>query len=71
MNAVRIDTVQEIKSAISRLSPEQLDSFREWFEEFDAKLWDKQFEADAASGKLDEIANQAISDFRAGNCKEL
>jgi len=64
-------SIQEIKLAISRLSPEQLATFREWFDEFDAKAWDEQLELDAMSGKLDELANQAISDFRAGKCKEL
>jgi hypothetical protein len=64
-------TVREIQLAVSRLSPEQLASFRKWFDEFDAKAWDKQFELDAMSGKLDELASQATSDFRAGKCKEL
>jgi hypothetical protein len=63
--------VREIELAVSRLSPEQLASFREWFDEFDAKAWDEQIELDAMSGKLDELASQAVSDFRAGKCKEL
>ncbi len=72
MNTVKImNTVKEIELAVSQLSPEQLASFREWFDEFDAKVWDKQFELDAVSGKLDELASQAISDFRAGKCEEL
>jgi len=63
--------VQEIELAVSRLSLEELARFREWFDEFEAQVWDKQFEADATSGKLDKFANQAIADFRAGKCKEL
>ena len=39
--------------------------------EFDAQVWDKQFEADAESGKLDKIAEQALNDYRAGKAKEL
>lgn len=66
-----MSTVQEIEQAVSRLSLEELARFREWFDEFDAKVWDKQFEADAKSGKLDKLANQAIADFRAGKYKEL
>ena len=54
--------VQEIELAVSRLSLEELARFREWFDEF---------EADAKSGKLDRLANQAIADFRASKCKEL
>ena len=63
--------VQEIELAVSRLSLGELARFREWFDEFEAKAWDKRFEADAKSGKLDKLANQAIADFRAGKCKEL
>ena len=66
-----MQTVQEIELAVSRLSLGELARFREWFDEFDAKVWDKQFEADAKSGKLDKLANQAIADFRAGKYKEL
>jgi hypothetical protein len=66
-----MSTVQEIERAVSRLSPEELVRFREWFDEFDAKVWDRQFEKDAKSGKLDRLADQAIADLRAGNYKEL
>jgi hypothetical protein len=45
----------------------QLKEIRSWFEEFDASEWDKQFEKDVASGKLDDIANRAVSDFKKGN----
>lgn len=63
--------VQEIESAVSQLSRDDFAHFRGWFDEFDAKVWDKQFEADAISGKLDNLASQAIADFRAGKYKEL
>jgi hypothetical protein len=64
-------TVKELQAAVSRLSPQELARFREWFEEFEAKMWDEQFENDVKSGKLDHLAEQAIADLRAGNCKEL
>jgi hypothetical protein len=63
--------VQEIQLAVSQLSLEELARFREWFDEFEARVWDKQFEADAKSGKLDKFADQAIADFHAGKCEEL
>ena len=66
-----MSTVLEIEQAISHLPPKELAHFREWFEEFDAMNWDKQFEEDAKSGKLDKLAHQAITDFRAGKYKEL
>jgi hypothetical protein len=64
-------TIQEIEQAITELSPNELARFREWFEEFDAQAWDEQFENDAKSGKLDQLADKAIRDFRAGKAKEL
>ena len=63
--------VQELQSAVSQLPADELARFREWFEEFDAEVWDKQLAPDIKSGKLDRLANQAIADFRAGKCKEL
>ena len=63
--------VQELQSAVSQLSAEELARFREWFDKFDAEIWDRQFEEDAKSGKLDQLANQAIADFRAGKYKQL
>ncbi len=65
-----MSTIIEIEKAVSRLSQDDLARFREWFDEYDAKMWDKQFERDAKSGKLDPAANHAIADFRAGKYKE-
>ena len=64
-------TIQEIERAIAELKPRELARFRQWFEEFDAQAWDEQFERDAKSGKLDNLANKAINDFRAGKAREL
>jgi len=64
-------TLHEIEGAISDLSPNELARFRAWFEDFDATLWDKQFEDDAKTGNLDTFADKAVSDFKAGRFKEL
>jgi len=64
-------SIHEIEQAITELPPNELARFRQWFEEFDAQVWDKQFEHDAKSGKLDKLADKAKSDFRAGKAKEL
>ena len=66
-----MQAVQELQSAVSQLSAEELARFRAWFDEFDAEVWDEQFEEDAKSGKLDRLANRAIANFRAGKCKQL
>lgn len=64
-------TVKDIEKAITQLPEDQLRQFRAWFEEFDADAWNQQIEGDAASGKLDAIANTAIADHKAGNSKKL
>ena len=64
-------TVKEIEKAIEKLSEDDLLDLREWFYKFDNEVWDKQFESDVKAGKLDRLAEKAISDFRAGKCKEL
>ena len=66
-----MQTIQELQSIVSQLSADELARFREWFDKFDAEVWDRQFEEDVKSGKLDRLANQAIADFKAGKCKQL
>jgi hypothetical protein len=66
-----MSTIHEIEAAISKLSPQELSHFRDWFTEFDAAAWDKQFEADVTAGKLDALADEAIRDLREGNCRDL
>ena len=52
-------SVQEIEQAVSRLPAKELAVFRHWFQEFDAQLWDEQFERDATAGKLDKLVSQS------------
>ncbi len=66
-----MSAVLKLEQAVSQLPPKELAHFRKWFEEFDAKMWDRQFEEHAKSGKLDKLANQAIADFRAGKFRKL
>ncbi|MCB9768555.1 MAG: hypothetical protein H6752_10195 [Candidatus Omnitrophica bacterium] len=64
-------TLQEIEKAITDLPREDLSEFRDWFLEFDAAIWDRKFEEDAASGRLDEMGRKAIRDYEEGHCEEL
>jgi len=66
-----MQTIQKIKREISMLPRAELFRFRAWYDDFDNKVWDEQIEEDAKSGKLDKMAEQAITDFRAGKYKEL
>ena len=63
--------VEEIERAVRQLSDDELTQFRTWFAEFDAEVWDRQFEADVADGRLDSLAEKALKDLRQGNCTDL
>lgn len=52
--------VEAIQQQIERLSPAELTAFRAWYAAFDAETWDRQFEADVQTGKLDGLANDAL-----------
>jgi hypothetical protein len=61
-----MNKVDEIKVAIEALSRDELAEFRRWFAEFDAAAWDRGLEDDAAAGRLDALAGEAISYVRGG-----
>lgn len=66
-----MDTLQDIQTAVSQLSGEQLAAFRAWFAEFDAELWDRELERDVAAGRLDALAEEALQALREGRCTDL
>ena len=63
--------VKTIDEAVESLPPSDLAEFRRWFAEFDARAWDQQIEQDAAVGKLDGLAAEALADYHAGSPREL
>ena len=63
--------VKSIESQVTELSSDELTEFREWFAEYDAEVWDRQIEADARSGKLARLAEQALREDAAGETREL
>jgi hypothetical protein len=64
-------SVEDLESAISRLSAEELARFSAWFEDFMADRWDRQIEADIKAGRLDAAGRRADEDFEAGRCTPL
>jgi hypothetical protein len=66
-----MSSLQEIETAISQLSKDELTAFRIWFAEFDAEIWDRQFEEDVASGRLNKLADRALQHLREGRCTDL
>lgn len=63
--------VKSIENAVESLPPMEFAEFRRWFAEFDSSAWDRQIEQDSASGKLDQLAAEALADFSAGSARHL
>ncbi|MCB2262827.1 MAG: hypothetical protein LGR52_07810 [Candidatus Thiosymbion ectosymbiont of Robbea hypermnestra] len=62
--------LETIETEIQNLSTKDLSEFRRWFLAFDANTWDAQIEKDAAAGKLDALAEEALYEYRSGKVTE-
>jgi hypothetical protein len=54
----------------ARRSQAQGERLRTAFTEFDAAVWDRQIEEDAAAGRLDALADKAVEELRSGRCTD-
>lgn len=66
MNKIAMTTIDEIKGAIDTLPNSEKSELKRWLDEVDAQLFDEKIEADAASGKLDDLIAKARANFKAG-----
>ena len=66
-----MSSVQQIESAVAKLSREELSAFRNWFADFDAEAWDRQLESDVVAGRLDALGDEAVRDLDEGRCSDL
>ena len=64
-------TIEDLEKAVEQLPPEQFAKFRAWFDALDAARFDEKIARDARAGKLDGLAETAISDFRNGLAREI
>jgi hypothetical protein len=64
-------TLKEIEMQVAQLPSSDLSEFRQWFSEFDADAWDKQFEQDVSAGRLDRIVAEPLADFESGHCRKI
>jgi hypothetical protein len=62
----RVSTIAEIQEAIVHLSEAEREELRLWLDAYEEDDWDRQITADAASGKLDFLHEQAQAAKRAG-----
>ncbi|ACI56102.1 hypothetical protein GGI64_002863 [Rhizobium leguminosarum] len=63
--------LEQVEKSVAELDKQEFEAFSTWFEALQAERWDRQMETDAASGKLDHLAEKALADFRAGKTKRL
>lgn len=63
--------IEDIEKAVSELSAEELARFRAWYAEFDARCFDEKIERDAKAGRLNELAERALADHKAGRAREI
>lgn len=61
-----MSNVKAVENAVQDFSREELTAFREWFINYDGEARDRQIEADIKAGKLDELADKAITAGSAG-----
>ena len=64
-------TVKEIEKAIVELPPKKFSILISLLDKLEAARWDKRFEGDVKSGKLNAMAAKARANFKKGKCKEL
>ena len=57
-------TLEQLKDIVVHLSDQEFEELVEAREQ----AWDRQIEADAEAGKLNQLAEEALSDYREGKC---
>ncbi len=63
--------IEELEMAITSLPEEDYSQLRRWFLEHDWEKWDREIEADAKSGKLDFLLEEAAQAKRNNQLKDL
>jgi hypothetical protein len=63
--------VSQIETAIRQLPPNEFAELSDWFEEYEAEVWENRINSDLAAGKLDAFINEAESDFDNDRASEL
>ncbi len=63
--------LEQIEKSVAELDSAELEAFSEWFEAFQAARWDEQIKLDGKAGKLDDLAQDALAEFRSGRTQRL
>ena len=63
--------LDEIKTAATKLSLDEREKLRAFLDELDAAVFDARIAQDAASGKLDALAEEALAEHRVSQTRRL
>lgn len=66
-----MSTVEEIKTAIEKLSLEERGELARWLHAWKDDEWDRQMVDDAAAGRLDGLLAGIDEDIRQGRLQDL
>lgn len=66
-----MSTVEQITTAIERLSADEVARVQAWLADYADRLWDDQIERDERAGRLDALIDRALEEHRAGRTRPL
>ena len=66
-----MSNVEDIEEAVAALEPSDFARFRAWFDALAANRFDEAIADDVSKGRLDKLAEQALSDLREGRARPL
>ncbi|MFZ1218307.1 MAG: hypothetical protein WAO00_03395 [Chthoniobacterales bacterium] len=64
-------SIEQIKTAIERLSFEERAELAAWFHGWKDDEWDEQMKRDVADGKLDDVLREVEDDIAAGRLRDM
>ena len=66
-----MSTLEQIEAAILTLPSDEFQRLKQWLSDVDYQRWDEQLEKDIEDGKLDALAEEAITEFIAGHYRKI
>lgn len=64
-------SVKDIEKAITQLPRSEVAELSQWFEEFQAQVWDEQIARDSKAGRFDNLIKQAKVEYGADRYRPL
>ena len=66
-----MSTVEEIKVAISKLSPNEREELERWLHQPVDDEWDRQMKTDAAAGRFDKLLAEVDAEINRDELRDL